>query len=148
MNTELRIDIIWILDFDLIGACTCLKFLLTSRLIMCSGQLTHFMPLVSFYTPWKHKNRGFLMISGGIERDKWHEMCNHMTYANKSHGELVGVSRGSFIRSNHPEVFCKKGARRGFAKLSGKHLCQSLFFKKVAGLYSGASVFLWILWNF
>ena len=35
--------------------------------------LTHFIPLVSFffYTPWKHqKTRGFLMFSGGIERDQ------------------------------------------------------------------------------
>ena len=33
------------------------------------------MPLVSFYTPWKHqKTRGFLMLSGGVERDHWYEM--------------------------------------------------------------------------
>ena len=33
------------------------------------------MPLVSFYTPWKHqKTRGFLMFPRGIEKDKWHEM--------------------------------------------------------------------------
>ena len=37
--------------------------------------LTHFMPLVSFYNPWKHpKTSGFLMISGVIERDHWHKM--------------------------------------------------------------------------
>ena len=32
------------------------------------------------------------------------------------------------------EVFCKKGVLRNFAKFTGKHLCQGLFFKKVAGL--------------
>ena len=32
------------------------------------------MPLISFYTPRKQKIRGFLMFSGGIERDQWHEM--------------------------------------------------------------------------
>ena len=37
-------------------------------------------------------------------------------------------------RSSHPEVFCKNGVLRNFAKLTGKHLCQSLFFNKVAGL--------------
>ena len=26
-----------------------------------------------------------------------------------------------------PKVFCKKGALRNFAKLTGKHLCQTLF---------------------
>ena len=32
-----------------------------------------------------------------------------------------------------PEVFCKKkGVLRNFAKFTGKHLCQSLFFIKVA----------------
>ena len=36
--------------------------------------LTHFMPLVSFYTPRKQKIRGFLMFSRVIERDQWHEM--------------------------------------------------------------------------
>ena len=38
------------------------------------------------------------------------------------------------LRSSHPEVFCKKDVLRSFAKLTGKHLCQSLFFNKVAGL--------------
>ena len=33
-----------------------------------------------------------------------------------------------------PEVFCKKGVLRNFAKFTGKYLCQSLFFNKVAGL--------------
>ena len=30
-------------------------------------------------------------------------------------------------------VFCKKGVLRNFAKFTGKHLCPSLFFNKVAG---------------
>ena len=37
------------------------------------------------------------------------------------------------LGSSHPEVFCKKVTLRSFAKFIGKHLCQSLFFKKVAG---------------
>ena len=39
-----------------------------------------------------------------------------------------------YIRSSRPEVFCKKGVLRYFAKFTGKHLSQSLFFNKVAGL--------------
>ena len=31
-------------------------------------------------------------------------------------------------RSSRPEVFCKKGILRNFAKFTGKHLCQSIFF--------------------
>ena len=37
-------------------------------------------------------------------------------------------------RSSHLEVFCKKGVLRNFTKFTGKHLCQSLIFNKVAGL--------------
>ena len=50
-------------------------------------------------------------------------------------------------RSSRPEVFCKKGVLRNSAKFTGKHLCQSLFFNKVAG-DSDTGVFLWILRNF
>ena len=38
------------------------------------------------------------------------------------------------FRSSCPEVFYKKGVLRNFAKFTGKHLCQSLIFNKLAGL--------------
>ena len=38
------------------------------------------------------------------------------------------------FRSGVPDVFCKKGVLRNFAKFMGKHLCQSLYFNKVADL--------------
>ena len=34
-------------------------------------------------------------------------------------------------RSTRPEVSCKKGVLRNLAKLTGKHLCQSLFLIKL-----------------
>ena len=37
-------------------------------------------------------------------------------------------------RSSRPEGFCKKAILRNLTKFTGKHLCQSLFFNKVAGL--------------
>ena len=37
-------------------------------------------------------------------------------------------------RSSIPEMFCKKYVLKNFTKFTGKHLCQSLFFNKVAGL--------------
>ena len=40
----------------------------------------------------------------------------------------------SSLRGSRLEVFCKKGVFRKFAKFLGKHLCQSPFFNKVAGL--------------
>ena len=45
---------------------------------------------------------------------------------------LLKTCKSSF-RSSRPEVFCEKGVLRNFAKFTGKHLCQSLFFNKVAG---------------
>ena len=37
-------------------------------------------------------------------------------------------------RSSRPEVFCKKCVLENSAKFTELHLCQSLFFNKVAGL--------------
>ena len=37
-----------------------------------------------------------------------------------------------YIQRQPPEVFCKKGVLKNFTKFTGKHLCQSLFFNKVA----------------
>ena len=37
-------------------------------------------------------------------------------------------------RSSPPEEFYKKGVVKNFAKFTGKHLRQSLFLNKVAGL--------------
>ena len=39
-------------------------------------------------------------------------------------------------RTSRPEVFCKKDVLKNFAKFTGNHLCQTLFFNKVAGLRS------------
>ena len=38
-----------------------------------------------------------------------------------------------FYRSSRPDVLCKKGVIRNFGKSTAKHLCQSLYFNKVAG---------------
>ena len=44
------------------------------KIALCHILLTHFVPLVSF-TSWKHqKTRGFLIFSGGLERNQWHDI--------------------------------------------------------------------------
>ena len=48
-------------------------------------------------------------------------------------------------RSSRPEVFCRRGILRNFAKFTGKNLCQSLFFNKVADLRP-ATLLREILW--
>ena len=40
----------------------------------------------------------------------------------------------SRLQKQPPEVFYEKDVLKTFAKFTGKHLCQSLFFNKVAGL--------------
>ena len=40
----------------------------------------------------------------------------------------------TLLRSSRPEVYCKKSVLRNFEKSIGKHLCQCLFFNKVACL--------------
>ena len=40
----------------------------------------------------------------------------------------------AFVRSSRPDVLCKKGILRNFGKFIEKHMCQKLFFNKVAGL--------------
>ena len=44
------------------------------------------------------------------------------------------------LQKQPPEVFCEKGVLRNFAKFTGKHLRQSLFFNKVAGLRPATSL--------
>ena len=48
---------------------------------------------------------------------------------------IVCIKKSKFgtLRSSPPEVFCKKGVVRNVSKFTGKHLCHSLFFNKVAG---------------
>ena len=86
---------------------------LINLLFLCQSQLIlppySFLVKVSFYLVW---------VVGKLKvRNKLPNFC------------LVAN-----IRSSRPDVFCKKGVLRNFAKFTGKHLCQSLFFNKVVGL--------------
>ena len=61
----------------------------------------------------------------------WTAICN---------GSLRNRPISDPIQKQPPEVFCKKGVLRNFAKFTGKHLCQSFFFNKVAGLTASANL--------
>ena len=45
----------------------------------------------------------------------------------------------TIYKSSRPEVFCKKGVPRNFAKFTGKHLCHSLYSRNIS---TDVSVFL------
>ena len=51
----------------------------------------------------------------------------------KFHGYTVFKEN---YRSSHRRCFIRKGILKNFTKFTGKHLCQSPFFNKVAGLRS------------
>ena len=51
------------------------------------------------------------------------------------------------VRSSRPEVFCKKDVLKNFAKFTGKHLCQRLFFNKVADWRFFIEYLRWLLLN-
>ena len=54
----------------------------------------------------------------------------------------VGKIKNKAIQRQPPEAFFKKGVLRNFAKFTGKHLWQSLFFNKVAVLRPKACNFI------
>ena len=56
-------------------------------------------------------------------------MCLRIVYKDKK-------SSFEHLQMQPPEVVYVKRCLKNFAKFTGKHLCQSLFFNKVAGLRS------------
>ena len=71
-----------------------------------------------------------------LERVKWKHGIHCVKYEILSViYSLIWIGKGSCS-----EVFCIKGVLEKFAKFSGKHLCQSLFLNKVAGLIPATSL--------
>ena len=63
------------------------------------------------------------------------DMVLNTPLSHKLSTSYYNVCKDSYdYRSSRSEVFCKKGFLKNFTKFTGKHLCQSLFFNKVAGL--------------
>ena len=76
-----------------------------------------------------------------LKKGLWH-MCFHVNFVKFLRTffyrtPLVAASDYFLLkshRSSRPEVLCERGVLENFAKFTGKHLCQSLFFNKVTGL--------------
>ena len=77
--------------------------------------------------PWKISGcvPGVLILNFLL--NKWKEVTFFVV-------QVVLVLTLQTIRSIRQEVFCKKGVLWNFAKFTGKHMWQSLFFNKNAGL--------------
>ena len=61
-------------------------------------------------------------------------LCQWLIWKIKFYLKFMRNFRNLSFRSSLPEALCKKGVLRNFTKLTGKHLCQRLFFNKAAGL--------------
>ena len=75
---------------------------------------------------WKCLNK----TSPSITWDYYNSKSNHYNFRGK-HSLPLNKCR---TRSSHRRCSMKKGVLRNFVNLTEKHLCQSLFFNKVAGL--------------
>ena len=53
----------------------------------------------------------------------------------KGNAKYVALLLAKHYRSSHRRCSVKKGVLRNFAKFTGKHLCQNLFFNKIADLF-------------
>ena len=90
---------------------------------------THFFsrapPVAASFLPWTRKVFEFF---------KWNARNQCIGWENYVY--ITALSRDWVLfRSSHRNVFCEKGVLTNFAKFTRKHLCESLFFNKVAGWY-------------
>ena len=71
------------------------------------------------------------LVSANIPKENPYKIMEMLFVSTKNFFPIFCQARKSkneISRSSRPEVFCKKGVLRNFAKSTGKHLCQSLFF--------------------
>ena len=70
------------------------------------------------------------LTNEGLILDQWKITplcCSFSTFLDSQLGSAV------LWRSSRPVMFREKGVLRNFSKFTGKHLCQVVFFNKVAG---------------
>ena len=63
-----------------------------------------------------------------------HSFPNFKKFCQHLNMNAIKCFNGSQIRSSHQGCSIKIGVLKNFSKFRGKHLCQSIFFNKVAGL--------------
>ena len=119
------------------------KFLKTPLLKNICERLL--LRIVNFSQENNHMQRCFDLPEPKLHRERACVMLVHSpqtTFHRKIIYNFVWIYLG---RSSRPDVFCKKSVLRNIAKLTGKHLWQSLFFNKVSGLCkekdSGTGIF-------
>ena len=94
-------------------------------------------------TAFSMKHLWWLLLNWPLDfllgKDQLFSTCKILVF----HSSLWNYRKDNLLstyRSSRPEVFYKTGVLRNFAKYTGEHLCQSLFFNRVVGiLYSSIS---------
>ena len=89
-------------------------------------------PAVWHFNRDSYEQRGNLLKTG-------RNTCKSLRNVTYKTGKECYLSRRKWrtnSRCSHRSYSVRKGVLRNFAKFTGKHLCQGLFFNKVAGLRS------------
>ena len=100
----------------------------------------------NIYTNGKYIRKRFWLFQNWQDSSSWTSETSENVYLFVFISSFVSFKYIYFFdvarnhRSSGPEVLCKKGVPRNFAKFTGKHMCQSLFFNKVGGLRLATSL--------
>ena len=105
------------LQFKCLSKCPYFQYTLIKIYSRIAADLIHTAKEMKFSV------KNFFSISEKNCEKRKPRVCSHLLKKSLTENFIV-------TRSSHPEVFCKKGVPRNFAKLTGKHLCQGLFFDK------------------
>ena len=130
-----------------------------SRLVVPLGTYTMWLPLLSPLVLCKSTTGLRERLPMYVHLPIWifrhtliFNICNSLNFSQDDENILCSFKSVSFSEVVW-RCSLKKGVLRNFAKFTGKHLCQSLFFNKIAGIAcnfikkrdSGTDVFWWIL---
>ena len=90
-----------------------------------------------YRAPFQH----FKLYNVKNEKTQCNDRLKWLSYVQRFLSIFIPFIRDVF-QKQPPEMFCKKGALKNFAKFTGKYLCQSLFFIKLQALRRLFQVFL------
>ena len=85
-----------------------------------------------FRTPFPKNTSGGMLLK--VIKRVLNTFLNLIQIVSNCSGNVENSPKFTWNKSSHPKVFGEKGVLKNFAKFTGKHLCQDLFFNKVAGL--------------
>ena len=120
---------------------SCLILMITTLItaktvVVCNNDLTETSRVFSLTSYGRLPGELLLAVSKNVVGDCLYACMQHFACLTISYHKLSGECQllADIFRSSHRRCSVKKGVLRNFSKFTGKHLCQSLFCNKVAGL--------------